>query len=127
MELKLLWQTFQMLTDQLDDCDQHIEAELRQYCLDKGFTPPDPDDEPQSKSDRKIKSSKNVSYITIVKTINTLIGIDPLSIDGVGGSFVLDVAAELCFTLHQFPSALILSPFVLSELLSQSVKNQYTD
>lgn len=105
MELKQLWQTFQMMSDQLHECDQYIEAELRQYCLDKGFTPPDPDDEGQSKSDRKIKSSKNAPSITIVKAINTLTGIDPLSIDGVGGSFVLDVAAELGFTLHQFPSA----------------------
>ena len=103
-ELKQLWATYQFLDAQLGDCDQHIEEELLKYCTDKGITPPDGDEKP-SRSERKLKDSKNTPTLTIVRSIKALTGVDCLNIDGVGGSFVLDVAAELGFTLHQFPTA----------------------
>lgn len=102
-ELKQLWATFQMLNTQVEDCDREIEQELQQYCKGKNIPPPDPNDTP-SPSERKIQAAKNAPSLAIVKSIQALTGVDVLTIQGVGGTFVLDIAAELGFDLHQFPS-----------------------
>jgi hypothetical protein len=86
----------------LRDCDQAIEAELLSYCTDKGIPPPKLDGK-HSATERKLKDSENAPTLTIVRSIKALTGVDCLEIGGVGGSFVLDVAAELGFDLHQFP------------------------
>jgi transposase len=103
-ELKQLWATYGLLQEQLGECDQAIEEELLQYCADKGIPPPDPTDKP-TPTERKLKDSQNAPTLTIVRSIKALTGVDCLDIGGVGGTFVLDVAAELGFDLHQFPSA----------------------
>ena len=103
-ELKQLWATYQLLQAQLSDCDKAIEDELLKYCTDKGITPPDLDDKP-TRTERKLKDTQNAPTLTIVRSIKALTGVDCLDIGGVGGSFVLDVAAELGFELHQFPSS----------------------
>lgn len=102
-ELKQLWSTFQIFGEQLQDCDKAIEEELFQYCKDKGIPPPDPNDKP-TPTERKMKDSDNAPTLSIVRSIQALTGVDTLAIAGVGGNFVLDVAAELGFTLEQFPS-----------------------
>ena len=103
-ELKQLWSTYGLLQEQLSDCDKAIEEELLKYCTEKGITPPDPSEKP-THTERKLKDSQNSPTLTIVRSIKALTGVDCLDIGGVGGSFVLDVAAELGFDLHQFPSA----------------------
>lgn len=102
-ELKQLWTNYQLLQEQIRDCDKVIEAELIKYCTEKGITPPDPNTKPTT-TERKLKDSHNAPTLSIVRSIKALTGVDCLQIDGVGGSFLLDVAAELGFTLHQFPN-----------------------
>jgi transposase len=102
-ELKQLWASYGLLKEQLSECDKAIEEELLKYCTEKGITPPDPKGKPTG-SERKLKESQNPPSLTIVRSIKALTGVDCLDIGGVGGSFVLDVAAELGFDLHQFPS-----------------------
>jgi hypothetical protein len=102
-ELQQLWATFQIFGEQLQACDKAIEAELAQYCTQKGITPPDPTQKP-TLTERKMKDSQNAPTLGIVRSIQALTGVDTLAIAGVGGNFVLDVAAELGFNLEQFPS-----------------------
>lgn len=102
-ELKQLWANYGLLQAQLDECDKAIEEELLKYCADKGITPPDSMDKP-TRTERKLKGSQNSPTLTIVRSIKALSGVDCLDIGGVGGAFVLDVAAELGFDLHQFPT-----------------------
>ena len=92
-----------MLTTQLEQCDLQIEEELYNYCEDKNIPPPDPEDKPTAKQ-KQVQHSKNAPSTAIIRTIQALTGVDMLAVGGLGGSFVLDVAAELGFTLHQFPS-----------------------
>jgi transposase len=65
---------------------------------------PDRGDKP-TPTECKLKDSQNAPTSTIVRSIKALTGVDCLGIGGVGGTFVLDVAAELGFDLHQFPTA----------------------
>jgi transposase len=103
-ELKQLWASYQLLGTQLLDCDEAIEQELTAFLTEQGIEPPDPETKP-SKTERKIENTKNAPPLTVVRSIQTLTGIDMLAINGVGGICVLDIALELGFTLEQFPSA----------------------
>lgn len=102
-ELGQLWSTYVHLGAQIKACDAQIEQELEAYCQQKGITPPDPDDKPD-KDQIKVLRGQNPTSLKVVKTLQKITGVNMLAVGGIGGSFVLDVSAELGFTLDQFPS-----------------------
>lgn len=102
-ELKQLYENYQSLGKQLEDCDVHIEAELVVYCQANNITPPDADKKPET-AEKKVLTDKNGTSLQVVRTLQALTGINLIEIKGVGSSFILDAAAELGFTLEQFPT-----------------------
>lgn len=102
-ELKQLWATYGHLGAQIKDCDAQIETELTRYCRDNDITPPDPASKP-TQTEKKALRGQNPPSLQIVRTLQKITGTNMLEVGGIGACFIFDVAAELGFTLQQFPS-----------------------
>lgn len=104
-ELKQLYASFQSCNEQIHQCDEYIEKDLEMYCIANNITPPDASLKPQNKAESKIANDKDSTSLQVVRTIQSINGLDLLSIGGVGAGFILNLFAELGVDFDQFPTA----------------------
>ena len=103
-ELKQLFSSYLAMNVQVKECDSHIENELEMYCTANNIATPDRGLKPENYKERQVVKDKNGTTLHVVRILQSVAGIDLLSVGGVGSGLILNAAAELGFSLEQFPT-----------------------